>query len=272
MTLPHPPHGFEAVDHESDAQALVECLDVQAGDPFHQAVTQQVFSLLAIRPGARVLDVGCGTGADARLLAQLVAPDGQVVGIDVSEIMIDQARRRTQESPFPAVFERGDGSQLQFQDASFDGCFAIRTFQHVPDPQATLAEMIRVLRSGGRLAIADPDHQTTVVDVVERELVRRFLSWRSDTIRNGWIAHHLPALAKAHGLVDVRVVPMEQVCTDYAAVERVYHYEGGVRRAQADGVFSSDEADRLVASLRTAGDAGSFLSATTFFVTSGTKP
>ena len=272
MSLPRPPHGFEAVDQEKDAQALVDCLDVQTDDSFHQAVTQQVFSLLAIRTGARILDIGCGMGTDARLLAQLLAPDGQVVGIDVSEVMIAQAQSRTQDLALPAVFERGDGSQLRFTDGSFDGCYAIRTVQHVRDPQAVLAEMIRVLRSGGRLVIADPDHQTTVVDVGEHELVRRFLSWRSDTFRNGWIAHHLPTLATERGLVDVRVAPMVNVCTDYAAVERVYHYEGGVRLAQADGVFSADEADRLVASLRAAGERGEFLSATTFFVTSGTKP
>jgi ubiquinone/menaquinone biosynthesis C-methylase UbiE len=272
MTLPRPLHGFEAVDQETDAQVLVDCLDMQADDPFHQAVTQQVFSLLGIRPGARILDIGCGTGSDARLLAELVAPDGQVVGIDVSEVMIAQARARTQDMALPVAFECGDGCQLRFPDASFDGCYAIRTFQHVPDPQAMLAEMIRVMRAGGRLAIADPDHQTTVVDVVEHELIRRFLSWRSDTIRNGWIAHHLPTLAKEHGLVDVQVAPMVQVCSDYAAVECVYHYVGGVRLAQADGLFSADEADRLVASLRTAGDVGKFLSATTFFVTSGTRP
>lgn len=271
MTLPRPPHGFEAVDQETDAQGLVDCLDVQAGDPFHQAVTQHVFSLLPIRSGARILDIGCGTGSDARLLARLVAPDGQVVGIDPSDVMVAQAQLRVQDSALPVVFEHGDGSQLRFTSASFDGCYAIRTFQHVADPHAVLTEMIRVLRPGGRLAIADPDHQTTVVDVVERELVRRFLNWRSDTIRNGWIAHHLPALAKELGLADVRVAAMVHICSDYAALERVYHYEGGVRRAQAEKIFSADEADRLVAALRAAGEAGQFLSATTFFVTSGTK-
>jgi hypothetical protein len=46
MPLTRPSHGFEAVDHAADAVALVDCLDVQANDPFDQAVTQQVFSLL----------------------------------------------------------------------------------------------------------------------------------------------------------------------------------------------------------------------------------
>lgn len=272
MTLSRPPHGFEAVDQETDAQRLVELLDAQTGEPFHQAVTQRVFSLLAIQPGARILDIGCGTGSDARRLARLVAPDGQVVGIDPSDVMLAQAQARTQDATLAVIFERGEGSQLRFSDTSFDGCYAIRTFQHVSDPRAVLAEMIRVLRPGGRLAIADPDHHTTVVDVVEHELVRRFLDWHSGMIRNSGVAHHLHALAKELGLTDVGVVAMVNLCTDYAVHERIYHYEGGIRRAQLDGAFSADEGDRLVAALRAAGAVDTFLSATTFFVTSGTKP
>jgi SAM-dependent methyltransferase len=223
----------------------------------------------------RVLDVGCGTGGDACLLALRVAPNGQVVGIDLSEAMIAQAQERARDVALAVMFQRGDGSQVGFADGTFDACYAIRTLQHLANPRQVLAAIIRVLRPGGRLAIADPDHQTTVVDVgenvAERELARRFLSWRSDTIRSGWIAHHLPVLATELGLVDVRVTPLVNIRTDYPTVERVSHYEGGVRHAQADGVFSADEVDRLVAALRAAGATGQFWSATTFFVTSGTK-
>ncbi len=271
VTTPRDPHGFEAVDAERDARWCLDCLDTQSAQPFHQTITRTVFALLGPRPGFRALDVGCGTGADARALAQLVGANGRVVGVDPSETMITQARARSGDDALPVEFLRADAAHLNLPDASFDGCYAIRVFQHLEDPRAVLAEMARVLRPGGRVVAADPDHQTTVVDVVERELARRFLNWRSDTIRNGWIAYHMPAMMASLGLTDVSVTPMTQVRTDYAEVEATSHYEGGIRVARDEGVFSADEADRLIAAIRAAAQTGHFFTATTFFICSGVK-
>jgi ubiquinone/menaquinone biosynthesis C-methylase UbiE len=275
MAATRPPHGFEVVDLETNAQGFVDCLDAQSADPFHRAVRQQVFSALAPQPGDEMLDLGSGTGEDARLLAQLVAPGGRVVGIDASETMVARARERTRDVDLPVTFQRGDAHDLGFPDASFEGCYAIRTFQHLADPRRALAELHRVLRPSGRLAIVDPDHESTVVDVgageTERALMRRFLTWRAGTIRSGSIAHQVRALAVELGLERVRVTPMVNLRTDFAAVERVSQYLGGVRRAQADGLLSAEEADCLTSALQAAGESGRFLSATTFFLTSGVK-
>lgn len=269
---PRPAHGFESVDDEDDARWCLDCLDTQSGQPFHQAVRRAVFARLGPRPGFRALDAGCGTGEDARALAGLVIPDGLVVGVDASATMIEEARARSVASGLPVAFERADAAHLDFADASFDGCYAIRVFQHLDDPGAALAELARVVRPGGRIAAADPDHQTAVLDVAERELARRFLAWRSDRIRNGWIAHHMPALMAAHGLTEVTLTAMTQVRTDYAEVEATSHYEGGIQVALGEGVFTADEAARLTASLRAAAESRHFFAAMTFFIAGGTKP
>jgi hypothetical protein len=120
--------------------------------------------------------------------------------------------------------------------------------------------------------VSDPDHTSAVVDVVDRELAQRFLMWRAGTIRNGWIAHHMRALMKEVGFQEIDVTPMVNIRTDYAEVERTSSYDGGVRVAQRDGVFSTHEADSLIASLRAAAASDSFFCAMTFFITSGTKP
>jgi ubiquinone/menaquinone biosynthesis C-methylase UbiE len=272
VTSPRSHRGFESVDDENDSRWCLDCLDAQSAQPFHQDVRRAVFALLQPRPGYHVLDVGCGTGEDARALCQLAGEDGQVIGVDASATMIEEACARSAATGLPVVFRHADAAHLDLADASFDGCYSIRTFQHLDDPERALAEVVRVLRPGGRIVVADPDHQTTVMDVAERELARRFLNWRSDTIRNGWIAHHMAAMMRAVGLVNITVTPMTHLRTDYAEVEATSHYEGGIEVARSEGILSTEEAQRLIAALRTAAESDHFFCATTVFLCAGMKP
>lgn len=265
------PHGFEAVDTEADSSWCARCLTGQAGQPFHQEVTRQVFAALRVRPGMAILDVGCGLGGDAGALARLIGRGGRVVGLDPSETLLAEAQSRLSGELLPAEFVQGDASALPFADAAFDGAYAIRVFQHLAAPEAAFAEMVRVLRPGGRLAIADPDHETTILDVSERDLARRFLTWRAATLRSGWIARHIAALARPHGLIEITITPLTKVDTDYEGTNALMGYEGAVPLAVADGALTPDEGERLIASLHAARDSSTFLAATTHFLTSATK-
>lgn len=266
------PHGFESVDTEAENDWCARCLAGQSGQPFHREVTRQVFAALRIQPGSSVLDVGCGLGADALSLARIVGPTGRVVGIDPSETLLAEARANLGGESLPVEFVQGDAAALPFPDASFDACYAIRVFQHLAEPEKVFAEMVRVLRPGGRLAIADPDHGTKVFDISERELAHRFLTWRASTLRNGWIARHIPALARAHGLTEITILPLTKVETDYAESEALMGYEGAIPVAVLDDVLTDEEGARLLASMRAARDNGTFLAASTHFLTSATKP
>jgi SAM-dependent methyltransferase len=267
--LPH--SGFSDVDHDPDPVALIGDLDLRTSAPFHLAYKRRAIALLDPHEGDRVLDVGCGTGDDLRMIAQILGSNGQAIGIDASETMITEARSRHAGSEFPLTFVTGQAEDLPFADASFDACLAIRTFQHLTDPQRALMEMIRVMRTGGRLVTIDPDHDTAVIDGPDRSLVRSFLNFRADTIRNGGIAHRMPALFKAHGLLDVSVLAMTEVRTDYAEVEAASHYEGGIRIAREMGVLTREEADHLIHAMRVAAETDRFLSAVTYFLTAGRK-
>ncbi|MGH2616112.1 MAG: methyltransferase domain-containing protein [Thermomicrobiales bacterium] len=271
MTRQNPGSGFSDVDRDSDPLALIHALDLRTGAPFHLDYKQRALALLGLHAGDQGLDIGCGTGEDVCQMAGLVCPGGRATGVDASETMIAEARRRHVGIELPVAFHVGEAEALPFADASFDGCLAIRTFQHLANPQRALGEMIRVARPGGRLVVIDPDHDTAVIDASERSLMRRFLKFRADTIRNGGIAHHMPALFKERGLLEVSVIPMTEVRTGYAEVEAASHFEGGIRIAHDVGVLTDEEADRLVSGMRSAADAGRFLTAMTYFLTVGRK-
>ncbi len=105
-----------------------------------------------IPPGARVLDVATGTGKVALLAAQVVGPSGHVVGVDLSEGMLAQARRKA--GDLPVEFRQMDSEALQFNDASFDVVLCGFGVFFPPDIVRGLREMHRVLRPGGRVAFS----------------------------------------------------------------------------------------------------------------------
>ena len=98
-----------------------------------------------VRPGDAVLDACCGTG-DLALAAERAG--GRVTGLDFSERMLDRAREKSQ----TAEWVLGDATALPFTDASFDAATVGFGIRNVPDLEAGLAELARVLRPGGRLA------------------------------------------------------------------------------------------------------------------------
>jgi SAM-dependent methyltransferase len=108
-------------------------------------------TLLALEPGGRVLDIGCGTGAFARDFAAAVGPDGLVVGLDASPTMLARAVGGTR---CPNVaYVRGDAERLPVRAAAFDAVCCFAALHLFADPWAALDEMTRALARGGRLAI-----------------------------------------------------------------------------------------------------------------------
>lgn len=113
--------------------------------------------------GASVIDLGSGAGMDCLLAGRRVGSGGAVVGFDMTDAMLDTARRGAQAAGMPHVrFEKADIARLPLADASVDVAISNGVINLSPEKSAVFAELYRVLRHGGRVQFADIVIETTL--------------------------------------------------------------------------------------------------------------
>jgi ubiquinone/menaquinone biosynthesis C-methylase UbiE len=143
---------------------------VEAPHPF---ITRgRLIDALAPRPGETILEVGPGTGYYTLPVAQALAPNGTLHILDLQQEMLDHTTRRARDAAIENIQPReGDARQLPYEDGAFDAAYLVAVLGEVPDQDAALRQLARVLRPGGRVVVGellgDP-HMVT-----ERSLRRR---------------------------------------------------------------------------------------------------
>jgi SAM-dependent methyltransferase len=261
-----PEHAFTAVDEQEEPSSWIGVLDRLREEPAYAAYKRRIMESLEPVSEGRYLDVGTGTGSDALALASGLGVE--VVGVDVSRTMVDEARRRGLREAHVARAEA-----LPFADASFDGCWADRTFQHLAEPEIALAEMVRVAKPGGRVVVADPDYDTQVVDVADQQLARRVLSYRADhALRNGTLAHRMGGLFVRAGLRDVSVEAAPVVLRDPTALDNALGLRSWAAVAHERGLLDAADVERWEETIDRSIADGHFLYSFSLFLTAGTKP
>jgi len=166
-----------------------------------------------LRPGLSVLDVGCGTGAITRGIAEAVGREGRVVGVDVNASMIDKARASHGAVPGLA-FDVADVYALPF-DGAFDIVTAARVLQWLADPASALRAMTAAARHGGRVVVLDYNHEkaawTPEPPASMRRFYAAFLRWRADAGMDNAIADHLRDLLAGVGLTEIVATDQQEV-------------------------------------------------------------
>ncbi len=186
-------HGFDTAEQKRlEAQAIL-----LGGAGF----------LPTLRPGMRVVEMGCGTGAIAREVAARVAP-GVVIGVDREEAQLETARQLATARGITNVrFQRGEADALDLPDADLDGAYCRFLLEHVGDPVRVVREMVRVVRPDGWVCAFEWDN---ALESVYPNSPAHRLVWQSiyrlQETRGGdpWIARKLYRVFREAGLRDVR--------------------------------------------------------------------
>ena len=200
MTQPSPATTAPRTDYlpgmgHHGSLALYDPLTRLLGIP---AVHRQLIEQAQLRPGHRVLEVGCGTG-NLAILATRMEPDAEILGIDPDPRALARARRKADRAGLRVGLDRGFAERLPYPDATFDRVLSAFMFHHVApaDKPTMLREIARVLRPAGSLHLVDfgeTHHRSG-------GLIARF-SRRSKRLRDNF-GDRIPTLMREAGLAEV---------------------------------------------------------------------
>jgi SAM-dependent methyltransferase len=258
---------YSNVDASRDPQALVAQLDRRAATL--APIKAEMRRLAAVAPGEVVVDLGCGAGHD---LAELARSGHRAVGMDRSEIMLDQARARVAAAAVRPGLARALVEALPFRTATVAACLADRVLQHVADPAAVLAEVRRVLSPGGRLVIFEPDWGTFSIDLADSDGAQALSSCVAGGVAQRRIGLQLHGLLVRAGFTGIDCRQMPVGVTNLARLQQSTSLDLALRRAVRTGLLSQDRAERLEQAMTDASADGTFFASHNRYLVTAVRP
>jgi len=181
-----------------------------------------------LAPGQHVLDLGAGPGFFATGLATLVAPGGRVDGVDINRRFVDDANARAA-GRSDLAFHHVTDHRLPFAAATFDRVICKNVLEYVPDVAATLGEVQRVLKPGGRVHIIDSDWGFVVVEPCGKATVDRFFGAAAPAFREPYIGRKASGLLARIGFQEIRVGLMPIVDREGTGLNILTNMAGYIR-------------------------------------------
>lgn len=258
-----------SIDTTADPEPWLRMLrGMWPGDDRKRSRYRRLFGMLGVRRGSRVLEVGCGAGGAVRFLVKTIEGLGVAVGVDPSQLALGEASRLTPADDGTAATRPSylamDGRQLGFADGCFDAVFCSRVLVHAPDPATIVAEMVRVLRPGGRMLLVEPDRDG-ILTSVDYDFVNRIF-WSDKRSVNPQIGRQLYPLLRGLDLIVDLVEPSFNVSTQAVSDEHVRVLEQDLAARHGEwwslvesGRITADELQAYAEAMRRACDAGAYL-------------
>jgi len=260
---------FGNVDGSGYAGEFINYLD-NATHHF-QPVKRFAQSCLRLKPGERVLDVGCGCGDDIRQIAMSIIPHGCAAGVDVSQSMIEEAHRRSAKFVAQLRFAVADAEALPWASGYFDACLADRVFQHLRNPARALNEMLRVIKPGGRVVVVDRDWGLVSVDATDASTTSAVLGRACAGIRNGCMGRNLHALFVKAGVRDTEIHTKIINIQSFRIADLLLDLRVVVHHAVTEERITEHAASKWLNDLKERDARKTFFAKITIFIACGTK-
>ncbi|HBI28726.1 MAG TPA: hypothetical protein DDY54_03720 [Deltaproteobacteria bacterium] len=241
-----------------DQEAAARDLELSYRLP--EIVRQRLRTLeaLSLKSGEHALDIGCGVGFLAHDMALQVGASGRVLGIDQNPAMLRHTQQRCAELS-QAEFRLGEASRLPVTDQTLDVVSCTQVLLYVPDLAQVLAEIHRVLKPGGRVALVETDWRCVVLGSADDVLTRRIFAAWDATVANPNLPVHLIPLLKAQGFSDIRTVAIPIINTDYDPGGFAYDIiQGFAETARQNSAINETEARLWLDDLQQRSQSGSF--------------
>jgi len=157
-------------------------------DFFDETIADSIVKASGVKPDSTVVDVGCGTGFLTRRFAELAQNTGKIVGVDLSPSMLQVARDNLAKRGLPQSVDLrvGDAEDLPVEDGFADAVVGNMILHHCPRPKQAISEMARVLKQGGRLAVADLEKHNE--RWLRKEMADRWLGFKLAKVKE-WLEH-----------------------------------------------------------------------------------
>ena len=249
-------------------------LDKVAASDIVRHVAERAMELLALAAGAKVLELGCGSGVFLPRLAKAVGAEGRVVGVDHSPDLIAQARAKVAAEGLGdrVDLQVGDAYALPFADGYFDAAHCERVLMHLERPNAALAELARVVKPGGVVVAAEPDWMGMRIDHPDREVFDIVFA-RAQKHRNTDMGLTLYRRFGEVGFTNRRYATVSAVIDDYTTWKMFgLDLETAVESIASEGKVDPSRLAAILPALDSANGNGRFYSAATLHVSSGVVP
>lgn len=239
---------FHAIDQSNNSEYLIKSMEAHYSVDSMLRIKKRSIEDMQLKSGDNILEVGCGLGFDAEMMAEQVSPSGSIVAIDISQKMLKEAQKRSTHDN--VTYKQYDVENLPFDDDTFDGCRADRVLVSQKNISKAIDEMIRVTKSDGILTITALEFGTIVIYPYHKNTGHKLVDYWQTLVKNPWIGRKLPGLFDQKGLKNIKVTPEVFHIDNYQTLKKIVPVETMLKDMVSKGKITSKECHAMISQLK----------------------
>ncbi|OGT06890.1 MAG: hypothetical protein A2103_05375 [Gammaproteobacteria bacterium GWF2_41_13] len=260
---------FSNLDASENGEYLIQSMYELYELPGIQSIKNRAINLLELKKGDSAIELGCGLGHDLEAISRLVGNTGSVLGIDKSNLMLQEARRRL--GKYNIQLKNMDVAELDCPSNSFSVSYADRLLVSQVRVDKVLDELVRIVKPSGKICITDIDMGSIVLFPYREKLTEQLKERLRNIVVNPFIGRRLHHEFRQRGLIDIKVFSEAYTVSSFKTVNKMIDYPRIIHDLYKMHVYSKDAAVTLLKDFYEAEKNGTFLYSIILFTVVGTK-